>query len=202
MRKHQQTFRACYCLLFLLLCSPQGWGQEPRELITVEFTLFETTNQSPRLTDEKLDRNGLLQVVEDATNSKDLKHLTRVRTTSVEGLRSVVQIGAKERVVSGMTMTPGGAQKVYNLENVGTIVSFIPRVFEDQINFQLEFEQTRLDYNDEVEDLQSPRTVSLSLSTNVSVNPGQVTLISASEQLSEGDDQRFTYLLLQAQTTD
>ncbi|MEW4489683.1 hypothetical protein AB1L42_16500 [Thalassoglobus sp. JC818] len=202
MREYKQPLRACYCLFFLLLCSAPGWGEEPRRLITAEFTLFETTDQNSLLTDEKLDRNGLLAVIQNATNSNELKHLTRVRTTSVEGLRSVVQIGAKERVGSGMTMTPGGAQKVYTIEDVGTIVSFIPRVFEDQINFQLEFEQTRLERNEDVEELQSPRTVSLTLSTSCSIRSGQVKLISASEQLSDGDHQRFTYLLLEAHIVD
>lgn len=164
-------------------------------MIDIEVALYELLGEAAaqeELTPEMLDSPESIRVIR------------RIRLQSLENQMTTIQLGETVPVKTGEVFAgrggpPGAApqaQAIYEMENLGTLITCNSRVSGDTITMELSIETSSLRSADESENELnlSAKTVG-QLQTTVSLTPGEPTIIGDFASLDAPADTRFVVVV-------
>jgi type II secretory pathway component GspD/PulD (secretin) len=199
-------FACCLLLLPLVANAQDDSVVSQNRVVSLEVTILELSGDVKVADVENLDMEKLLQAVR---STGVFQHLTRVKLSTLELQKAIVQFGETQMVTSGRAQMFGRSSAgprvatSYRAEETGTLVSATPRITENgDILIELQIEKSRLkpapaaESDDETPT--PPPKATLTLETTVKVSDGQSMLISGAQTADAKTDQLRTYVMVRA----
>ena len=131
---------------------------------------------------------------------EDIRHemeiLIQAQLTTLDNQPAYLQVGRREPRIMSANVTPQGRTNSFTVENVGTIVTFTPRVgIDGKVALQLDIEDSRLGPMEEGlvifapsegEAVRSPYMDSLKVQTTLHIPDGQTVVVSGMARQKAG----------------
>jgi type II secretory pathway component GspD/PulD (secretin) len=160
----------------------------PVSVISLEFEIVEMPAVKEAETDERL----IARARELQAGGK-ARSVTRVRLTTVDGQKGMVQFSQREPLAVGRArLGSGGAQTSYQYQNFGTLITATPQIAPNGIRVQIQVEQSRLGRSKpdpEVKDAEiGPPITTLQTTTSVTLQPGRTAIISMVTNSADGEE--------------
>lgn len=170
--------------------SSVGWtqGQEAATTTSVSETSGAPTNvyvvqltefRMKRASDVKMTAGEIIKEFEEKKDKGDIEIVETIRMSTLANFESMVQVGRKVTVVTGVMNAPGRAP-VRQMQNqmVGTMVRLTAEPRDSKTMLRLSYEASRLDGEGE-EDI-PPDIKTFQIETSLLVDPAKLVLVGGS----------------------
>jgi hypothetical protein len=206
----------CFLLLMLPLtvhAQDDAAMTSKSRVVSISVTILEITGHLQVQDPKDINVERLQKAVSDASQSGILRHLTRIRVSTVEQLPAQIQFGQTRALPSSKSIMPGRGDTdrrvavSYRQEETGTILEATPRIAgKDEVLLQLKIEQTRLApasaAASDDEGLMPRSNISLQLGTTVKIPSGRTVLVSGGQKLDAESEPLQTYVMVGAEVLD